>query len=225
MNWQTDNLATEWRRFRQHCDFTFNGPLATKTEGQKVNYLMTYIGDKGREIYETFVWTPATDDTPAENATLEGVCAKYAQYVAPMKNHIRATVSFNHRKQDAGEKFDNFVTELRILVKDCGDVRHGHWYRPKLRDITGKHARYRHRRRSDSSCCERSQIEHTSTFVQQASVPVQAARLQDTGNKCMKCGYDRNHARCPAKDSNCNYCRKKGHFAVMRPHGGGNVWL
>ena len=47
MNWQTANLATEWRRFRQHCDFTFKGRLANKTEGQKVNYLMTYIGDKG----------------------------------------------------------------------------------------------------------------------------------------------------------------------------------
>ena len=34
-------------------------------------------------------------------------------------------------------------------------------------------------------------------------------------NKCMKCGYDRNHARCPAKDSKCNYCRKKGNFAAM----------
>ena len=119
MNWQTANLATEWRRFRQHCDFTFNGPLASKTEGQKVNHLMTYIGDKGCEIYETFLWTPATDDTPTENATLEGVYVKYTQYVAPMKNHIRATVSFNRRKQDAGEQFDKFVTDLRILVKDC----------------------------------------------------------------------------------------------------------
>ena len=99
MNWQTANLATKWRRFRQHCEFMFKGPLANKTEGQKVNYLMTYIGDKGREIYETFLWTAATDDTPAENATLEGVYTKYTQYVTPMKNHIRATVSFNRRKQ------------------------------------------------------------------------------------------------------------------------------
>ena len=37
-----------------------------------------------------------------------------------MKNHICATESFNRRKQDAGERFDNFVTDLRILVKDCG---------------------------------------------------------------------------------------------------------
>ena len=100
-NWQMSNLATEWRRFRQLCDFMFKGPLTTKTEGQKVNYLMTYIGDKGREIYETFLWTPATDDTPTENTTLEGVCAKYAQYVAPIKNHNLATVLFKRRKQDA----------------------------------------------------------------------------------------------------------------------------
>ena len=73
MNWQAANLAIEWRRFRQHCDLTFKSPLATKTEGQKVNYLMTYIGDKGRELYETFSWTPATDDTPAENGTLEWI--------------------------------------------------------------------------------------------------------------------------------------------------------
>ena len=31
MNWQAANLATEWRRFRQHCDFAFKGPLCTKT--------------------------------------------------------------------------------------------------------------------------------------------------------------------------------------------------
>ena len=33
--------------------------------------------------------------------------------------------------------------------------------------------------------------------------------------KCMKYGYDHNHARCPAKDSKCNYCHKNGHFAAI----------
>ena len=40
-------------------------------------------------------------------------------------------------------------------------------------------------------------------------------KAMHSGNKCMKCGYDCNHAHCPVKDSKCNYCRKKGHFAVM----------
>ena len=56
MNWRTSDLDEEWKRFRQHCEFTFKGPLATKSEIEKVNYLITYIGDKGREIYDTFTW-------------------------------------------------------------------------------------------------------------------------------------------------------------------------
>ena len=59
INWQAQDLLKEWRRFKQHCKFTFKGPLAGKSEVEKVNYLMTYIGDKGREIYHTFEWLPA----------------------------------------------------------------------------------------------------------------------------------------------------------------------
>ena len=108
------------------------GPLGSNTEDQTVNYLMTYIGDKGREIYETFLWSPATDDTPAKKATLGGVYAKYAQYVASMKNHIRGTVLFNRSKQDAGERFDNFVTDLRIFVNDCGNAEENRMLREAI---------------------------------------------------------------------------------------------
>ena len=120
MNWNAGNLAKEWKRFRQHSQFIFDGPLSEKTQKVKVNYLMTYVGDKGREIYETFTWAPAHDGEPAENETLVGVYAKFAHYVEPRTNQIRATVNFNNRKQTASEKFDNFVTDLKILVKDCG---------------------------------------------------------------------------------------------------------
>ena len=41
-------------------------------------------------------------------------------YVAPQRNEIRATVTFNNRRQEPTEKFDNFVTDLKILVKACG---------------------------------------------------------------------------------------------------------
>ena len=124
MNWRASDLSKEWQRFKQHCTFTFKGPLANKSEVEKVNYLMTYIGDKGREIYGTLTWAPATghgdNAVPAENDTLAGVYAKYDAYVAPKRNCIRATVTFNRRKQESTERFDNFVTSLKVLVKDCG---------------------------------------------------------------------------------------------------------
>ena len=120
MNWQAIDLDREWARFKQHCEFTFNGPLAGKSEKEKVNYLMTFIGDKGREVYGTFTWNPAHGNTPAENDTLKGVYKKYADYVKPKHNEIRATVKFNRRRQEPNERFDEFVTAMRILVKDCG---------------------------------------------------------------------------------------------------------
>ena len=120
MNWNASDLNKEWNRFKQHCQFTFRGPLSDKTEKAKVNYLMTYIGDKGREVYGTFEFAPAHEGQAAEQETLEGVYAKFAEYVAPKTSQIRGTITFNNRKQKENEKFDNFITDLKILVKDCG---------------------------------------------------------------------------------------------------------
>jgi len=110
------NLDKEWKRFKQHCQFTFAGPLAQKGEKQKLNYFMTYIGDKGRGIYSIFTFNPAVGENRAESDTLEGV---YGAHVGPKKNEIRSTVAFNKRKQETGERFDNFVTDVRPLVKDA----------------------------------------------------------------------------------------------------------
>jgi hypothetical protein len=57
INWLAADLDREWKKFKQHCMFTFN-------------------------------WTPAGDDTPAENETIAGVCNKYGTYVAPKRNEI-----------------------------------------------------------------------------------------------------------------------------------------
>ena len=45
---------------------------------------------------------------------------RYDANVAPQCNEIRATVNFNRRKQVEQERFDDFVTALKLLVKDCG---------------------------------------------------------------------------------------------------------
>ena len=139
MNLQASDLDREWSKFKQHCEFVFKGPLANKSEPEKVAYLMTFIGDKGREMYETFTWTPAAGNNPAENDTLAGVYQKYADYVKPKKSEIRATVNFNRRRQEQNECFDDFVTALRILVKDYG---YGTMENRMLRDAIVLRSRY-----------------------------------------------------------------------------------
>ena len=119
MNWNALDQVKEWKRFKQHCQFVFDGPLAGKTEKVKVNYMMTWMGDKGREVYSSLTWAPAEGGNPAENETLQGVQNKFGAHVEPQTNNIRATVKFNNKKQTQTEKFDNFVTDLKLLVRDC----------------------------------------------------------------------------------------------------------
>ena len=126
MNWDAKDLRREWKRFEQHCMFTFyRSHFAKKTEEQG-NYLMTFIGDKGREVNFTFTFPPGDDQK------LEPMCAKYRGYVDPRHDQLTATVHFNRRKRGPNEKFDNFVTDLKLLVKFCGYADGGRMVRDAL---------------------------------------------------------------------------------------------
>ncbi|CAC5368287.1 unnamed protein product [Mytilus coruscus] len=60
MDWEATDLVTAWKSFQQHTEFWFAGPLAKTAEAQKCNYLMIWIGNKGRDIYST--WDLSEDD-------------------------------------------------------------------------------------------------------------------------------------------------------------------
>ena len=243
MNWQASDLDREWSRFKQHCEFSFKGPLANKTEPEKVAYLMTFIGDKGREVYETFTWTPAAGNVPAENDTLAGVYKKYADYVKPKKNQIRATVNFSRRRQEPNERFDDFVTALRILVKDCG---YGTMENRMLRDAIVLRSRHptvmekcfdkgeeltldmainigRNYETLQESIRvvgidEDKKVNAVRNFKKPQKSYKKAQKKSakpktETSNECGRCGYDTSHKSCPAIGSVCNFCKKKDHFA------------
>lgn len=172
-----------------------------------------------------------------------------------MTNQIRATVTFIRRKQDPGDNFDNFVTDLRILVKDCGYAEDDR----KLRDAiilrssqAAIHVKYlekgdkltlnmamnigqnyetsqesMHAINADEDptihavntggrrkprIAGRSRNWSQSRFHKDHAK--QKARYKDQ-RICQKCGYKISHERCPAKDSKCHYCHKKGHFVSM----------
>ena len=61
MDWESKDLNSSFKRFKEHAEFMFKGPLATKDEAVKCNYLMLWVGDKGRHIFST--WTiPGGDE-------------------------------------------------------------------------------------------------------------------------------------------------------------------
>ena len=74
-----------------------------------------WVGDKGLDVFEGFQFTK-----PEDKAKLAVVVKKCEEYCAPRKNNIMAALNFNERRQADGESFYSYVTDLKILVKDCG---------------------------------------------------------------------------------------------------------
>jgi hypothetical protein len=114
MNWDVNDLESSWKAFKQHSEFVFSGPVKTRTEEQKCAFLMIWVGDKGRNIYST--WDDFSDD---DKKVLDIYYKRYSDYVKPSSNEIYNRYRFQTHSQSDTEPFDQFVTELKMLVKDC----------------------------------------------------------------------------------------------------------
>ncbi|KAJ8351148.1 hypothetical protein SKAU_G00226240 [Synaphobranchus kaupii] len=60
IDWDSPNLPGEWKKFKQHVQLMFSGPLTGKGEEEKCSYLLLWIGEKGRDIFNT--WTLTVDE-------------------------------------------------------------------------------------------------------------------------------------------------------------------
>ena len=115
ISWTAQDLHQEWRHFSGQAECIFDGPLHEKEESVKVSYLKLWVGDKGLDVFEEF-----TLAKPEDTAKLKVVLKKFKEYCALRKNQIMAALKFNERCQGDNESFDPFVTDLKVLVKDCG---------------------------------------------------------------------------------------------------------
>lgn len=112
MNWEATNPLEAWKKFRQHVELIFGGPLAEKPEKQKIRYLLLWAGDKGRDVFNT--WTL----TEEEGKSLETHFKKFQDYVQPKQNPVFSRYKFNNETQGA-QPVEQYITRLRLLAKDC----------------------------------------------------------------------------------------------------------
>lgn len=113
MDWDSKDLYSAFKRFREHADFMFKGPLVMKQEEVQCNYLMLWIGEKGRQIFST--WTLNAE----EKKQLKTYYDKFSEYCKPKSNIIYNRYLFKSRIQKESEPFEQFVTELKTLLRDC----------------------------------------------------------------------------------------------------------
>ena len=93
MEWDSSNLSDAWRRFKQHAVLMFTGPLRQKTEAEKCSFLLLWIGDKGRDISNTW------EITEDEAILLETYYDGFSAYLTPTANPIFAQYKFHEKTQ------------------------------------------------------------------------------------------------------------------------------
>lgn len=112
MDWNSTNLVDSWKTFQQHVQLIFDGPLKDKDDAIKISYLLIWIGDKGRDVFNT--WTLNND----EKKELNTYYTCFMQYVQPKLNPVFSRFKFNNKIQ--GQlSIEQFVIRLRLLAKDC----------------------------------------------------------------------------------------------------------
>ena len=114
MDWDTENLPEHWKRFRQHVKLMFNGPLAAKKEEEKCSYLLIWCGEKGWDIANT--WSDVTED---DKKKLKTYFERIANHVEPKCNSVFPCYKFHKRVQPESKTVEQFVTDLKLLVRDC----------------------------------------------------------------------------------------------------------
>ena len=100
----------------------FSGTLRRLGEEAKVSFLLIWVGEKGRDIRNT--WTLSDK----EGKRLQTFYCKFEAYVTPKSNEVFACYKFQARVQAEGEPFENFVTDLKLLVKDCSYPEDEKWF-------------------------------------------------------------------------------------------------
>lgn len=108
------NLSENWRRFKRNFDiFMRAGELNEKTDAIKINTLLNAIGEEAVEVFDSFNLTEKQQTSYTE------VVKSFADFCAPKKNPAYERYMFNQRSQKEGEPFDNFLIDIKRLVRTC----------------------------------------------------------------------------------------------------------
>ena len=100
------NVSQVWKIWLKRFSFyLIASEKGGKNDKIKTSVLLTYIGQKGIEIHETFNF-----DNPSDEMRLASVLPKFGEYCNPRKNITTLCQKFLKYQQHQGQNFHDFVT-------------------------------------------------------------------------------------------------------------------
>lgn len=107
------NLPEKWRKWEQTMRLYLNIAMHERDEKDKCSAFLYIIGQDGREIFNTM--TILQDDKDK----IEPLFKKFKDYCAPRENITVWRHKFYTRQQGKTETIDQYVTDLRVIAKNC----------------------------------------------------------------------------------------------------------
>ena len=110
----TGNVDQQWQKWKNELSYyLISTGKDTKSYRIKFGILLSCIGTKGREIYDTFTWPNNADGSAADRMVYANVVTKFDDYCSPRKNITYLRYLFFTQKQKEGQSFDDFVTLIK----------------------------------------------------------------------------------------------------------------
>ena len=113
MEWNDSDLPTVFKNFKQYCQLIFDGPLNAKEDKVKETYILLWIGEEGRKIFNSF---DLNDD---EKAKPDTIFLKFATYLEPKSNFRIVRYQLQGFRQAEDESVDSFTARCKIQAQKC----------------------------------------------------------------------------------------------------------
>lgn len=121
------NLRENFKRFKQSFEIYLLASGLDKIEDErKIAILLNCIGEEALEVYNTFKMPSLKKEK------YDDVMKVFETYCNPKKDILHARFLFYSRKQNDGESFDSFLTEIKALGRNCEFTNEEELLRDKL---------------------------------------------------------------------------------------------
>jgi len=223
------NRSKNWENFQQKWqNYEVASELREKTEAVRLATLLTVIGDEGLAVYNSFRWND-------EEKTVSTVLQKFSKYCNPETNEIYNRYVLMSRKQNDGEKIDDYIVVLENLSEKCnyGNLRDSivrDVFVLGLKDVRTRESLLKEAKldlikamniaRSIEKSQEQSKlISNNCEDINKIDTSMKRSRISDKKNEktCKFCGnkHEFKKISCPAFGKKCFKCQRMNHFAMQ----------
>ena len=106
-------IAERWRQRKQTMQLFIELSMTDKSEKEKCSIFLYTIGQTGRDVYNTMTLAEGERDK------IDTLFSKFEAYCKPNQNVTIERYRFNTCVQAKHETIDQYLTELRLIAKNC----------------------------------------------------------------------------------------------------------